>query len=134
MATSSSSTSKPTKRKIVTFNWTVDDVDEDELFEAKVRTNATTVSYEGIIKKLKGFLKVPENLEIPSDLLNDKKLRIVFPWIWHWNRSPQIAIQKNVWSNQVVQCQILITRYLQVRSFMATFYEIDRGKLNVFNN
>ncbi len=71
MASISSSSSKA-KRKNVAFDRTVDDVDEAELFDAKVRTDTTTNSYIGIVKKLKEFLKVPEHLEVPIQLLNDK--------------------------------------------------------------
>ena len=71
MATTSSSNCK-SPRQNVSMERTIDDISDTELFEAKIRTENTTKSYEGVIKKLKQFLKVPEDREIPIELLNDR--------------------------------------------------------------
>ena len=51
---------------------TFDEIDENELSNADTRTSDTMKAYENIIRKLKEFLKVSDDDDIPKVLLTDK--------------------------------------------------------------
>ena len=60
--------------KKVELDRSFDEISEQEILDAPTRTTDTTNTYLGIIRKLKVFLKVPDDIDIPKILLTDKNL------------------------------------------------------------
>jgi len=55
-----------TRYKKVELDRTFDEISEQEILDARTRTTETTKAYLGILRKLKAFLRVPDDVDIPK--------------------------------------------------------------------
>ncbi len=65
-----------TRTKSVQLGRTFDQIEDSEMLNLATRTSDTTKIYDGVIRKLKEFLKIQENELIPKVILSDKNLSL----------------------------------------------------------
>ena len=65
-----------TKSKKVVLTRTFDEIEEGEILNSATRTSDTTKQYNSVILKLKSFLKIPEDENIPKEMLTDLNLSL----------------------------------------------------------